>query len=95
MKNGIDSWRVLHDKLRMSGVTLVGPTFVYGDNMSVAHTTQCLESVFLKILQTRSVTTQCVSLVLWDNKSLAMCLLLTILMTFALRLCRVGSSGTI
>jgi hypothetical protein len=29
-------------------VTLSGPTFVYGDNMSVVHNTQCPESVLNK-----------------------------------------------
>jgi hypothetical protein len=31
-----------------------------------------------------------VSLLLWENQSLGMCLLLTILLTFGLRLCQVG-----
>jgi hypothetical protein len=39
MKNGIETCRGLRFKLRMVGVTLSGPTFVYGDNMSVAHNT--------------------------------------------------------
>jgi hypothetical protein len=48
MKNGIETCRVLHYKLRMMGVTLSGPTFVYGDNMSVVHNTQRPESVLKK-----------------------------------------------
>jgi hypothetical protein len=40
MKNGIETWRGLRYKLRMMGVALSGPTYVYGDNMSVAHNTQ-------------------------------------------------------
>jgi hypothetical protein len=48
MKNGIETWRVLHDTLIMSGVTLGGPTFVYGDNMYVVHNTQRPESVLKK-----------------------------------------------
>jgi hypothetical protein len=32
----------------MMGVTLSGPTFVYGDNMSVVHNTQRPESVLKK-----------------------------------------------
>jgi hypothetical protein len=35
-------------KLRMMGVTLSGPTFVCGDNMSVVHNTQRPESVLKK-----------------------------------------------
>jgi hypothetical protein len=39
-----------HDmyKLRMIGVALSAPTFVYGDNMSVVHNTQRTESVLKK-----------------------------------------------
>jgi hypothetical protein len=40
MKNGIETYRGLSYKLRMMGVTLSGPTFVYGDNMYVVHNTQ-------------------------------------------------------
>jgi hypothetical protein len=40
MKNVIETCRGLRYKLRMMGVTLSGPTFVYGDNMSVVHNTQ-------------------------------------------------------
>jgi hypothetical protein len=45
MKNGIETCRGLRYKLRMMGVTLSGPTFVYGDNMSVVHNPQRPESV--------------------------------------------------
>jgi hypothetical protein len=48
MKNGIETCRGLRYKLRMMGVTLSGPTFVYGDNMSVVHNTQRPESVLKK-----------------------------------------------
>jgi hypothetical protein len=48
MKNSIETFRGLHYKLRMMGVALSGPTFVYGDNMSVVHNTQRLESVLKK-----------------------------------------------
>jgi hypothetical protein len=48
MKNGIETCRGLHYKLRMMGVALSGPTFVYGDNMSVVHNTQRPESVLKK-----------------------------------------------
>jgi hypothetical protein len=45
MKNGIETCCGLRCKLRMMGVTLSGPTYVYGDNMSVVHNTQRPESV--------------------------------------------------
>jgi hypothetical protein len=48
MKNSIETWRGLRYKFRMMGVTLSGPTFVYGDNMSVVHNTQRPESVSKK-----------------------------------------------
>jgi hypothetical protein len=40
MKNGIETCRGLRYKLRMMGVTLSGPTYVYRDNMSAVHNTQ-------------------------------------------------------
>jgi hypothetical protein len=48
MKNGIETCRGLRYKLRMMGVALIGPTFVYGDNMFVFHNTQRPESVLMK-----------------------------------------------
>jgi hypothetical protein len=48
MKNGIETCRGLRYKLRMMGVALSGPIFVYGDNMSVVHNTQRLESILKK-----------------------------------------------
>jgi hypothetical protein len=48
MKNGIEKCRGLPYKLIMMGVALSGPTFVYGDNMSVVHNTQRTESVLKK-----------------------------------------------
>jgi hypothetical protein len=45
MKNGIETCRELHYKLRMMGVALSGPTFVYGDNVSVVHNTHRPESI--------------------------------------------------
>jgi hypothetical protein len=48
MKNGIETTRGLRYKLRMMGVTIDGPTYVYGDNMSVVHNTQRPESVLKK-----------------------------------------------
>jgi hypothetical protein len=50
MKNGIETCRGLLYKLRMLGVALSGPTYIYGDNMSVVHNTQRPESVLKKKL---------------------------------------------
>ena len=44
----MEAARGLRCKLRMMGVELTGPTYVYGDNMSVIHNTQRPESVLKK-----------------------------------------------
>jgi hypothetical protein len=48
MKNGMEAVRGLRYKLRMMGVELSGPTYIYGDNMSVIHNTQRPESTLKK-----------------------------------------------
>jgi hypothetical protein len=47
-KNGIETFRCLLSKLRMIVVTLGGPTFFKGDNMSVVHNTQWSKYVLKK-----------------------------------------------
>ena len=39
MKKGIDALRGLRYKLWMMGIPISGPSFIYGDNMSVVHDT--------------------------------------------------------
>jgi hypothetical protein len=46
--NGIEACNGLRYKLIMMGLTLSGPTYVYGDNMSVVHNTHRPESVLKK-----------------------------------------------
>ena len=48
MKNGMETLRGLRYKLRMMGVPLSGPSFIYGDNMSVIHNRQRPESMLRK-----------------------------------------------
>jgi hypothetical protein len=48
LKNGTEAVRGLRYKLRMMGVPVSGPTYVYGDNMSVIHNTQRPESTLKK-----------------------------------------------
>jgi hypothetical protein len=48
MKNGIETCHGLRYKLRMMSVTLSGPTYVYGGNMSVVHNTPRPESALKK-----------------------------------------------
>ena len=44
MKQGIDALRGLIYKLMMMGIPIVGPSYIYGDNMSVVHNTSKSES---------------------------------------------------
>jgi hypothetical protein len=48
IKNGIETTRGLHYKLRMMGVAIDGPTYVYGNNMSLVHNTQRPKSALKK-----------------------------------------------
>jgi len=48
MKNGMEATRGLRYKLRMMGIPVEGPTYIYGDNMSVIHNTQRPESTLKK-----------------------------------------------
>ena len=48
MKHGIETVRGIRYKLRMMGVPISGPTYVYGDNMSVINNTQKPESMLKK-----------------------------------------------
>jgi hypothetical protein len=48
MKHGMETVRGIRYKLRMMGVPISGPTFVYGDNMSVIHNTQRPDSTLKK-----------------------------------------------
>ena len=44
MKTGVEALRGIRYKLRMMGVPLTGPTYIYGDNMSVIYNTSRPES---------------------------------------------------
>ena len=48
MKSGMEHLRGLRYKLRIMGVPLSGPSYIYGDNMSVIHNTQRPESTLKK-----------------------------------------------
>ena len=45
MKQGVEAFRGIRFKLRMMGVNIDGPTYVYDDNMYVIHNTSKPESV--------------------------------------------------
>ena len=48
MKIGMELLRGLRYKLRIIGVEISGSSFIYGNNMSVTHNTQRLESILNK-----------------------------------------------
>ena len=48
MKHGVETLRGVCYKLRMMGVEVSGPSYVYGDNMSVIHNTSKPQSVLKK-----------------------------------------------
>ena len=48
MKHGVETLRGLRYKLRMMGVPIDGPSYVYGDNMSVINNTSRPESTLKK-----------------------------------------------
>ena len=48
IKVGMEMLRGLHYKLCMMGVAISGPTYIYGDNMSVIHNMQRPESTLRK-----------------------------------------------
>ena len=48
MKKSIDALRGLRCKLRMMGIPISVPSYIYGDNMSVIHNTSRPESVLRK-----------------------------------------------
>ncbi len=60
MKIGMESLRGLRYKLRMMGVGISGPSYIYGNNMLVIHNTQ---------KATRFVTTPFASQLPWGNLS--------------------------
>jgi hypothetical protein len=68
MKIGMESLRGLRYKLRMMGVGIAGPSYIYGDNMSVIHNTQRPESM-LKRRATQFVITLFASQLRWRNLS--------------------------
>ena len=48
MKQGVEALHSIRCKLRMMGVEIYVPTYIYGDNMSVIHNTPKLDSVLKK-----------------------------------------------
>jgi hypothetical protein len=67
MRNGIETTRCLHHKLIMMGMTIDGPTDVYGDNMLVVHNNQRCESG-LNNKSKQYAAMQCESPHKWENQ---------------------------
>ena len=55
MKQDIEALHSIRYKFQIMGVEISGPTYIYGDNMSVIHNTSKPESVFLKKLHLLSL----------------------------------------
>jgi hypothetical protein len=63
MKQGMEALWGLWYKLWMMGVQINGPSYIYGDNMSVIHNTQWPESTLKKLALTMWYASQ----LLWVN----------------------------
>ena len=48
MKHGMETLQGLRYKFRMMGVPISGPSYIYGDNISIIHNMECLESTLKK-----------------------------------------------
>ena len=48
MKTGVETLRGIRYKLRMMGIDINGPTYIYGDNQSVIYNTSKTESTLKK-----------------------------------------------
>ena len=58
-------------KLHMMGVPIWGPSYKYGDNMSIIHNTQC-ENQLLRRNQMKSATMQFTNQLQWVKAELVM-----------------------
>ena len=48
LKHGMETLQGLRYKLHMMGVPISGLSYIYGDNMTIIHNMQCLESTLKK-----------------------------------------------
>jgi hypothetical protein len=69
LKQGMEALHGLWYKLQMMGVSIDGPSYIYGDNMSIIHNTQCPELTLKKKLN--SVCYHAIQEVVAMNKCLA------------------------
>ena len=91
MKQGMECLRGLRYKLRMMGVAVLAPSYIYEDNMSVIHNTQRPESM-LKKKQILFAITPFVKPLPWENNvSLATCLHTITLPTYVPRIYQEGA----
>jgi hypothetical protein len=67
MKQGMEPLGGLHYKLWMMGVSVSGPSYIYGDNMSVIHNTQWPKSTLKKKLNSICYHAICESVAMGDS----------------------------
>ena len=71
MKHGMETLCGLRYKLHMMGVRLSGLSYIYGDNMSIIHNMQCLEST-LRRNHMKSAIMQSTNQLQWVKTELVM-----------------------
>ena len=67
MKQDVDALRGLRYKLKMMGVLISSPSYIYGDNMSVVHNISRPESVLRKKSNSVCYHTVCESVVMSES----------------------------
>ena len=79
MKHCVEELRAFRYKLRMMGVPLEGPTYVFGDNMSVINNTSKPESTLKKKSNAIAIMLS-VRRLRWESVSLDIFALISILL---------------
>ena len=69
MKHGMEMLHGLRYKLQMIGVPLSGPSYIYGDNMSVIHNTQQPELTLKKKLNEICYQAVCESVAMGKSRT--------------------------
>ena len=69
MQQGIDALKGIRYKLRMMVIPISGPSYIYGDNISVVHSTSKPESV-LRRQATQFVIMQSMNQLQWVSPQL-------------------------
>ena len=67
LKHGMECLHGLQYKPCMMGVPILGPSYIYGDNMSVIHNTQCSESTLKKMSHSLCYHVACESIAMGES----------------------------